>query len=207
MHQKIVLQTGTPLDKAERALIMLHGRGASAEDISSLAEYFDVEGYAILAPQATNHTWYPYPFISPVERNEPWLGSALDLVSSIVADIEKAGISSERIYIAGFSQGACLSLEFASRNARKWGGVVALSGGLIGETINAANYKSSFDGTPVLIASSDPDPHIPVARVRDSAQQLRELGAKVEERIYKNMGHTVTQEEVELANSHVFVRG
>ena len=204
MHQKTLLQAGLELGKAKKALVLIHGRGASAEDIISLTNYLNVEDFAIIAPQATNHTWYPYPFIQPVERNEPWLSSALSLLSSIVSDIEQAGIPSERIFIAGFSQGACLSLEFAARNARRWGGVAAFTGGLIGETINATNYKGDFAGTPIFVGSSDPDPHIPVSRVHDSVTQLRALGARVEEHIFPNMGHTVGQQELEIVNRYIF---
>jgi phospholipase/carboxylesterase len=204
MHQKQVITAGKDLQEAKKALIMLHGRGASAEDIIGLASNLQVKNYALIAPQATNYTWYPYPFLAPPTQNEPWLSSALAVVKEIVQDLNQAGISDDNIYFAGFSQGACLTLEFVARNARKWGGVAAFTGGLIGDRIYAENYKGDFSGTPVFIGTSDPDPHVPVERVHDSAVILKNMKAAVTEKIYPNMGHTINRDEIEKANSLIF---
>jgi phospholipase/carboxylesterase len=204
MHQKQVIKTGTDLKQAKKALIILHGRGATAEDILSLTPHLKVNDFAILAPQATNYTWYPYSFLVPREENEPWLSSALDLVKGLTEDVAAAGIRSENIYFAGFSQGACLTLEFVTRNAQRWGGVAAFSGGLIGDRISPEQYSGNFNNTPVYLGSSNPDPHIPVARVEESAAFLEKMKAAVNLKIYQNMGHTVSMQEIQEANNFVF---
>jgi phospholipase/carboxylesterase len=183
---------------------MVHGRGGSAEDILSLARHLNIKEYALVAPEATNNTWYPFPFIAPVQQNEPWLSSALALLKAVVDELLDRGISWKDIYFLGFSQGACLTLEFVARNARRYGGVVAFTGGLIGDKLYPENYLGDFGNMPVFIASSNPDPHIPVARVHASARILSSMNASVTERLYENMGHTITQEEIDLANSMVF---
>ena len=204
MHQKEIVWAGKKLKDAKRALILLHGRGASPEDILQLTNYLNVEEYAILAPQATNHTWYPYSFLVPESQNEPWLSSAIDLLSEIVADISAAGIPNNEIYFAGFSQGACLSLEFVTRNASRWGGVAAFSGGLIGEKVNREKYNGDFYNTPIFIGTSNPDPHIPVARVQETTALLKSMNASVTEKIYPNMGHTISEDEIDKANQIIF---
>lgn len=204
MHQKEIISAGKNINDAEKALILLHGRGATAEDIIGLGQELNATEFALLAPQATNYTWYPYSFLAPVDQNEPWLSSAIKLLGELVEDLNQKGIPSERIFFAGFSQGACLTLEFVTRNARRWGGVAAFTGGLIGEKLNAANYKGDFGQTPVFVGSSDPDPHVPVTRVQQSVQILRNLGADVVEKIYPNMGHTISWDELTNANKHVF---
>jgi len=204
MHELKIVTTGTDLSKAKKALILLHGRGGSAEDILSLATHLQVAGFALLAPQATNHSWYPYSFIAPVEENEPWLTSALDIVARTKQKALDAGIAQEAIYFLGFSQGACLTLEFIARNATRYGGAVAFTGGLIGDKIDMGNYKGNFNGTPVFIGTSNPDFHVPVARVYASANILRDMGAAVTEKVYDNMGHTINSDEIELANRLVF---
>jgi predicted esterase len=184
---------------------MIHGRGASAEDILSLTQYTDVSGFAIAAPQARGHTWYPDSFLAPLRHNEPFLSSALKLVAGIVDRYESEGIPAERIVIAGFSQGACLASEFIARNARRFGGLVAFSGGLIGTgdldrrppENKAFDYEGSLDGTPVFLGCSDVDPHIPVKRVDQTADVLNKLGGKVTKRIYPGMPHTINQEEMD----------
>ncbi len=206
-HQKRITRAGAPAKEAAGLLLMLHGRGASARDILSLAPALHARGFAAWAPDATNATWYPYPFIAPAEMNEPWLTSALSLLSDIVSDAAAEGFPPERIWLVGFSQGACLSVEFAARSARRWGGVAAFSGGLIGDRIYRERYGADMAGTPVFLGSSDPDPHIPVQRVRDTASVLRSLNARVVERIYPDMGHTISQEELTEANSHLFADG
>jgi phospholipase/carboxylesterase len=204
MHEKIILTKGAALKDARKALIMIHGRGAGAEDIVSLASFLNVDGYAILAPRATGNSWYPYSFLAPEKANEPWLSSAIQMIHEVVDDIVAAGIAARDIYFLGFSQGACLTLEYTARNAKKYGGVVAFTGGLIGETIRREKYAGDFGGTPVFIGTSDPDPHVPAHRVRESVNILREMNASVTEKIYLNMGHTINEEEIELANEIVF---
>ena len=204
MHQKKIITAGKQLDEADKVLIMIHGRGGTAEDILSLASHLSVDGFALLAPQATNHTWYPYSFMAPPERNEPWLSSAIDVLRETVADAERAGIPAENIYFMGFSQGACLTLEFVTRHAKRYGGVAAFTGGLIGDRIYPENYTGSFNGTPVFIGTSDPDMHVPVERVYATANIMRDMQADVTEKVYHNMGHTINQDEIDQANRLVF---
>jgi phospholipase/carboxylesterase len=203
MHTKQVISAGKPLNEAGKVLIMIHGRGGSADDILSLATYLQVNDFALLAPQATNNTWYPYSFLAPVAQNEPWLSSALAVIKEVVADVKARGIADENIYFLGFSQGACLTLEFVTRNAATYGGVMAFTGGLIGDIINTDNYTGDFGGTPVFIGTSDPDPHVPVERVHATAEILAKMNARVIKKIYKNMGHTINQDEINTANEEV----
>lgn len=195
------LYRGAPLAQAPRVAIFVHGRGASAEDILTLAPHLELDGFALIAPQADQDTWYPYSFMAPTHQNEPGLSSALTLLEQLMHQCLAAGIPSEHIYWLGFSQGACLTLEFAARHARRFGGVYAFSGGLIGDVINRSNYQDAFAQTPVFIGCSDVDPHIPLERVEESAAVLRELGAFVTKRIYPNMPHTIIQDEIELVNA------
>ena len=204
MHKKAVIAAGKKLSGASKVLIMIHGRGASAQDILSVADYLAVNGFALLAPQATNNTWYPYSFLAKPSENEPWLSSAIALIGEVVEDVRKAGVSKEHIYLLGFSQGACLTLEFAARNASGYGGIVAFTGGLIGDKIYKENYQGDFGGTPVFIGSSDPDPHVPVARVEETAVILEGMHARLTKKIYKNMGHTINQDEINTANEVIF---
>ncbi len=183
---------------------MLHGRGASAEDILRLTSYLNIEEFAILAPQATNNTWYPYSFLAPRDQNEPWLSSALDLITGLVVDINTAGIPDDHIYFLGFSQGACLTLEYVTRNATKWGGAVAFTGGLIGDKIYPEKYAGDFQGTPIFIGTSNPDPHVPVDRVKETTSFLKKMNASVTEKVYQNMGHTISEDEIDKANQLVF---
>ena len=201
MHKKNILRAGTELSKAEKALVMVHGRGANAEDILTLSQHLDVDGFALLAPDATNNTWYPYSFMAPVIQNEPWLSSALAVLKEVEEEIVKAGISHENIYFLGFSQGACLTLEYISRNAKKYGGAIAFTGGLIGEEINRDNYKGDFSETRIFIGTSDPDPHVPTWRVQETTEILKELNASVKVKIYPNMGHTISGDEINEANT------
>jgi phospholipase/carboxylesterase len=196
-HTKQLIEAGKPLAQAKRALIMLHGRGASAEDILSLRTHLTVDDFYVVAPQATNCTWYPYSFLASPAQNEPWLSSALRLLSEIVADIEKAGIPSSQIYLLGFSQGACLTLEFATRYAREWGGVVALTGGLIGDKLYTQNYGGNFAGTRILMTNSQNDPHVPLKRSEESKAWLEKMGAEVSLEIFPNRPHTILMEELE----------
>ena len=191
-----VVTGGTPFAQARGALILTHGRGATAESILSLAPLLGADDVAWLAPQAAGNTWYPYSFLSPIPQNEPGITSGLQVLADLVAHIESAGISSNRITLLGFSQGACLTLEFAARNPRRFGALAGLSGGLIGPDDTPRTYPGSLDGTPVFLGCSDVDAHIPLARVRESATVLTRLGAAVDERIYPGMGHLVNDDEM-----------
>jgi phospholipase/carboxylesterase len=203
-HQKNIITAGTPLANAKGALVMLHGRGGTATNIISLADEFGLQDLSIVAPQATNNSWYPYSFMAPVSENQPALDSALTLIDNAVEDIKAAGIIKENIYFAGFSQGACLALEYVARNAKRYGGVVAFTGGLIGEVLNTANYNQGFGQTPILISTGDPDPHVPLSRVEESAGILNGLGANVIVKVFKGRPHTIIQQEIELAKELIF---
>ena len=198
IHQaQPVLHTGAPLDRAQAAMLLVHGRGASAHDILTLVPEFDRPGWAYLAPQAAAHTWYPLSFLSPIARNEPHLSSALARLDALLAQVVQAGIPAERVVLLGFSQGACLCAEYVARHARRYGGLVALSGGLIGPDGTPRDYPGSLDGTPVFLGCSDVDPHIPQARVLESADVFRRLGGQVTARLYPGLGHTVNQDEID----------
>ena len=192
---------GEPVSRARAAMLMVHGRGASADDILSLSNEFEQPGFAYFAPQAAGNTWYPNRFLVPLTENEPWLSSALAFVEEVLAEITNAGIPAEQIMLLGFSQGACLALEFAARNAQRYGGIVGLSGALIGPDDTPRDYKGSLAGTPVFLGCSDVDFHVPKERVDQTAEVLKNLGGEVTKRLYPNMGHTVNQDEID------FVRG
>ncbi|GAC1350878.1 MAG: dienelactone hydrolase family protein [Ktedonobacteraceae bacterium] len=191
-----MLTAGESLEKAKAAMVMVHGRGASAEDIIALASEFKQPGFAYIAPQAAQHSWYPNSFLAPIPSNEPGLSSGLAVIASIFSRLAGAGITPERTILLGFSQGACLSMEYAARNARRYGGLAGLSGGLIGPDGTPRNYAGSLQGTPVFLGCSDVDPHIPRQRVELTAEVLEQLGGNVTTRLYPNMGHTVTRDEI-----------
>jgi len=191
-----VMVAGQPLDRARTALILVHGRGDSASGILSLGRALPRADMAYLAPQAAGNTWYPNRFLAPIASNEPWLSSALAAVGDLVKQVEEAGIAADRIVLAGFSQGACLALEFAVRHPRRYGGVVGLSGGLIGPPGTTWTASSSFEGTPVFLGCSDVDGHIPASRVLESAEVFRRAGGEVTSILYPGMDHTVTEEEL-----------
>ncbi|HEU0026122.1 MAG TPA: alpha/beta hydrolase [Ktedonobacterales bacterium] len=195
------LAAGEPLDRARAAMLMLHGRGASASDILSFAGELAQPGFAFLAPQAAGNAWYPTSFLAPIPSNEPYLSSALAVIDALLDRIVAAGVPLERVMVLGFSQGACLGLEYVARHARRYGGVVGWSGGLIGPDGTPRDYPSSLGGAPVFLGCSDVDPHVPLARVELTAETLRRLGGDVTMRIYPDMGHTVNQDEI------AFVRG
>jgi phospholipase/carboxylesterase len=203
-HTLDIKTGGKSLNEAEKVLIMIHGRGGSAQDIVSLSQHLNVKDYALLAPQATNGTWYPFSFMAPVEQNEPWLSSAVETVEKTVQTALDAGIKAENIYFFGFSQGACLTLEFLARNAQKFGGAAAIIGGVIGEKIDRENYKGDFAQTPIFLGTSNPDFHVPVERVYATANILKEMNADVTEKVYANFGHSINQEEIEWANALIF---
>lgn len=196
-----IYRAGEPLENARAVMLMLHGRGASAQDILALAEELPRDGFCFLAPQAANATWYPFPFMQPLEKNEPWLSSALNLVDALVTRVRAANIPHEKIFLLGFSQGACLALEYAARHAQKYGGIIGLSGGLIGPDDTPRDYAGSFDRTPVFLGCSDVDFHIPKERVMETRAVLARMGAEVTMRLYPNMEHTVNQDEVEFAKA------
>ena len=204
LHQGLpVLMAGEPLASARAAMILVHGRGATAADILMLAEELAQPGFAYLAPEAAGNTWYPNSFLAPIASNEPGLSSGLALIASLLEQVNKAGIPPERVVIAGFSQGACLSLEFVARHARRYGGVLGLSGGLIGPDGTPRDYPGSLAGTPVFLGCSDIDPHIPKERVLLSAEVLQALGGQVTAKLYPRMGHTINRDEILIARSIV----
>jgi phospholipase/carboxylesterase len=188
---------GPPLEEARGAVILLHGRGATPEDILYLAHEVDPGGIAFLAPEAAGETWYPQSFLSSLEANQPYLDSALKRVAGLLTEIGEAGIPIARTILVGFSQGACLALEYACRNARRYGGLVGLSGGLIGPDDLPRDYAGSLDGTLVFLGSSEADLFVPLQRVRLTGEILRHMGAEVDERIYPGMGHLVNQDELD----------
>jgi phospholipase/carboxylesterase len=196
MDMKNLIRAGKDLQEAEKALILVHGRGGSAEDILSLADRLLVADFALLAPQAAGHSWYPYSFLAPPVQNQPRLGAGLALLEEVVGDIVAAGIGKKDIFFLGFSQGACLTLEFVARHADRYGGVVAFTGGLIGDRIYAEHYKGDFKGTPFFISTGDPDPHVPVDRVRATTTLLRGMHADVTEKIYPGRPHTIIANEL-----------
>jgi phospholipase/carboxylesterase len=192
-----VLGVGSALEEAKAVMILVHGRGASAQDILGLTTELSGEGITFVAPQAANNTWYPYSFLEPMEKNESHLSSALARLADMVDTVEQHGIAAEKVILLGFSQGACLATEFAARNARRWGGVCGLSGGLIGPPDTPRDYQGSLNHTPVFLGCSDVDFHIPVERVYESEEVLRSLGGDVTTQIYPGMGHTINEDELQ----------
>jgi phospholipase/carboxylesterase len=190
------LLRGARLESAAGAVVLLHGRGASAEDILALAEDFDLPELAFLAPQAAEHSWYPHSFLSPIEQNQPWLDSALKLIAEAVQSAIAAGIERHKIAVAGFSQGACLATEFVARNAARYGGLVAFTGGLIGPPGAKFVYSGELSGTPCFLGAGDRDPHVPWKRVEESASVLSALGAAVTLRRYPGLPHTINEDEI-----------
>ena len=199
------IQTGLPLTESKKAILLLHGRGASAESILSLASYLDLDEFSIFAPQAAQRTWYPCGFMASDQGNLSALNSSLQQVSLLFQFLVEEGIAPEQIYLLGFSQGACLSLEFAARNAQKLGGVVAFTGGLIGEKLEEKKYSGDFQGTPILLSSSAHDMHVPAQRIHDSAQQLQKMGAEVSLKFFEDDLHTIRPEELTWVNQTLFL--
>jgi len=203
MHPYKILEKGKPLHQANKAIILLHGRGGSANDIVMLANEFCDENFYIAAPQALNHTWYPYSFLVPSSQNEPWLSSAADVIVRLIDETSKV-VRVENIYLMGFSQGACLTLEVAARYAQPYAGVAAFTGGLIGEELNKSLYKGDFGGSNIFIGNSDHDPHVPLQRSEASKVILENLGANVLLKVYPNMGHTIIADEINSVKSLMF---
>ncbi len=204
IHEKQFLQAGKLAGQAKRAVVLLHGRGSTAKGILSLQHHLQLGDALLVAPQATNNSWYPYSFLAPVANNQPALDSALALVDDMVTEAVKQGIQRENIYVVGFSQGACLALEYVARHAERYGGVVAFTGGLIGESLDKSRYHGDFAHTPILITSGDADPHVPLNRIEESEAVLQHLGADVKVTIYPGKPHSISADETLLANELVF---
>lgn len=194
-HGQRVVQAGEPLAKARAAMILLHGRGATAEDIMTVASEVQAPGWTYFAPQAADNAWYPNPFTAPIEENEPYLSAALDMMSRLVERVETS-VPAQRVILLGFSQGACLMLEWAARHARRYGAIAGLSGGMIGPEGTARDYHGEFDQTPVFLGCSDVDPYIQKHRVIEAAEVFNRMGANVELRLYPGMGHLVSEPEI-----------
>ena len=191
-----VVAAGAPLEGAKGAVVMVHGRGASPESILTLVQPLDRPDFAYLAPAAAGGTWYPNGFMAPIPSNEPGITSGMRAIADVLGMTQASGIPLERTVLLGFSQGACLSLEYAARHARGYGGVATLSGGLIGPDGTPRDYAGSLDGTPVFLGCSDVDFHIPKERVEFSAQVIAGLGGDVTMRLYPGMGHLVNEDEI-----------
>jgi phospholipase/carboxylesterase len=201
MHRSDQIKTtGKSITEAEKVMIMIHGRGASADSILGLANYFNSKTTAYIAPQATGGSWYPYSFLAPMDQNEPGLSSALSVIHELVEKVKSDGFADSQIYFLGFSQGACLALEFAARNPGQYGGVFGLSGGLIGPPGTDRNYPGSLAGTPVFLGCSDIDSHIPKDRVLESGEVLENMRAAVTVKLYPNFGHSVNEDEINFIN-------
>jgi phospholipase/carboxylesterase len=197
-HQDQPLVTaGVPLDAAEAAIVLVHGRGATAQSIVQMADEFYHRGVAFLAPQAARNTWYPNSFLAPVESNEPGRSSGLQAIADAIETANEADIPTERVMLLGFSQGACLASEYVAQNPRRYGGLAVLSGGVIGPEGKEMDYEGDLAGTPVFLGCSDTDPHIPEERVHETAEVFEGMGAEVTTRIYEGMGHGVNEDEID----------
>lgn len=199
-----IAEGGVPASEADAAMIMIHGRGATAPSIIQLANEFDTDRKLTLrAPQASGHTWYPYSFMAPSEQNQPGLSSGLQKIYDIVQNLKSEGFSEENIYFLGFSQGACLASEFVARHPSKYGGLIALSGGMIGvgDAVNPDDYEGDLQDTPIFMGCSDVDPHIPKERVNESEEVFKKLNANVTKKLYPGMGHLVNEDEIKHINA------
>lgn len=203
-HQKHQPQThGASVDEAEAAVILVHGRGATPESMFPLADELGQSNVHYVALQADNHTWYPYSFLAPTDKNQPGISSGLQLIHDTIHELDEGGIPFDQIMLLGFSQGACLSTEFVARHPQKMGGVVAYSGGLIGPEVDTKKYDGSVENTPVFLGCSDSDPHIPKERVDETEAVFEKLNARVTKRIYPNMPHTVNEDEIDFVREMV----
>ena len=191
-----LLAAGAPLSRARAAAVLVHGRGASAEDILSLGAEFDKDVIAFLAPLAENHAWYPYSFLAPLAQNEPHLSRALATLGATLERLAKEGFAPERVALIGFSQGGCLALEYAARSAKRYGAIAGLSAGLIGPPGTPRDYAGAFAATPAFLGCSDVDPHIPLPRVHETRDVLARMGAEVTTRVYPGMAHTINGDEI-----------
>lgn len=199
--QQPVFRAGPAPEQARGSIVLIHGRGASAESMLGLYKALSMKDFAAVAPEAAGNTWYPNSFLAPIESNQPYLDSALKKIDSVVSDLLARGVPAERIAILGFSQGACLTSEYVARHPRRYGAVMALTGGVIGPDGTPRNYPGSLDGTPVFLGTSDPDPHVPFERVRETEAVLSRMGGAVEVRRYPGMAHTVNQDELDACRS------
>jgi predicted esterase len=196
-----LIRAGMSLAEAGRAVVMVHGRNASPRNILDLIPRLDRPHFAYLAPAAANNTWYPFSFLAELEINEPFVTSAIRRLDQVVTELVTAGISTNRIVLLGFSQGACLAAEFVCRHPTRYGGVVLFSGGLIGPPGTSWTTDRSLEGTPMFLGCSDVDAHVPKFRVDESADVFARMGADVTERIYSGMGHLVSDEEIARAQT------
>ncbi|GAB3233184.1 dienelactone hydrolase family protein [Algoriphagus aestuariicola] len=200
-----VRRSGLPLEQAKKAIIVIHGRGATAESILSLSSHLNLTDYAILAPQANGNSWYPYGFMASDEGNKDALQRSLKAIATVREEVLAAGIPDERVYFLGFSQGACLSLEFVARHATRFGGVVAFTGGLVGENLQPERYSGDFKNTPIFIGSSNRDFHVPASRIKESGDLLRKMGADVTIKLFDDPDHTIREEEINWVNQRIFL--
>jgi predicted esterase len=194
-----VATRGKPLEESRGVVVMMHGRGRDTEDVLGLAERIGEKTFAYLAPAAKDNSWYPYSFLEPFEKNEPYLSHALEVLDDLINDLVEKGIPKRRIVLAGFSQGACLVAGYAARNAERYGGILLFTGGLIGPFGTPWEYEGSFDGTPVFLGTSDVDEFVPEDRVRETAEVFERMGAKVTLRVYPGMDHIVNDDEIAAA--------
>lgn len=192
-----IIQAGTPIEQATGVLILLHGRGGSAEDMIGLGRALTSDRLALLAPQAPGHTWYPYSFLAPRQQNEPYLSSALKQVEAVLAKATSAGLAISQVALCGFSQGACLATEFVARHPQRYAGLLAFTGGLIGPLEEPISLTGDLAGTPVLLSSGDPDPHVPWKRVQQSGELLTSIGGQVMLQRFPGRPHTILPEEIE----------
>lgn len=194
---QLVRTSGPPPEQTGAALVLVHGRGGTAESMLSLYAHLGLPRLAALVPQAAGHTWYPQSFLAPLEANQPFLDSALQTLELLVTDLLSRGLDADRLALLGFSQGACLTLEFVARHPRRYGGIMGLTGGLIGPPGTPRDYPGTLESTPVFLGTSDPDPHVPLARVEETAAVLRRMGAQVELRRYPGLPHTINDDELD----------
>ncbi|MHA7131229.1 alpha/beta hydrolase [Algoriphagus namhaensis] len=198
-----ILYRGTPLKEAKKVAILIHGRGASTSSMLSLRDHLQLDDFALILPEATGNTWYPYSFMAPDAQNAKSLNTALELLRGLLEDLYAQGFEPDQIFLIGFSQGACLSLDFAARHAARFGGVIAFTGGLIGEKLRPEIYSGDFAGAPIFIGASKQDMHVPLHRIEESASLLSELGAEVKTLIFEDSAHTIRQEEVDWVNQNM----
>ena len=204
MHSQNIITAGKDISEAKKVLVMLHGRGGNSREFLSLANHLDVSDFALFAPQATNSSWYPHSFLAKPDENEPWLSSALKILNDLLELIKSKGITPGNIYFTGFSQGACLTAEFVTRNSNRFGGVVLFTGGLIGDKIYTENYKGDFVGTPVFIGTGNPDVHVPLERVNETVKIMENMNAAVTVKVYDRKPHSISQDEIKTANELIF---
>ncbi|MFW5758737.1 MAG: alpha/beta hydrolase [Bacteroidota bacterium] len=200
MHPYKVTEKGTPLEKAENAMVFIHGRGAPPEDILSLADFFAKDKTYIVAPEAQHYIWYPYSFLAPESYNQPWLDSAITNITQLIETIAKK-VPFDKIFIMGFSQGACLTSEITARNARRYAGIGIFTGGLIGEVVDERRYKGDFSETPVYVSNGDSDAYIPAERTERTAEIIKSMGAKLVKDIFPGRLHTIQMKEIQKAKN------